>query len=74
MAKGMKQTDNRYFAIVNENGAISLTWAKGDDPKSLAAAQQRFPVAEIEVQWSGEKGKGTGSINHRIFTCNEEFS
>jgi NAD(P)-dependent dehydrogenase (short-subunit alcohol dehydrogenase family) len=63
VAKGLKQTDNRYFALVNENGTISLTWGKGDDGKSMAAAQQRFPVASIEIQWTGEKGKGTGAVN-----------
>ncbi len=45
-----KQTDDRFFAIVNESGKNYLTWGKGNDAGTMMQTEQRYNVKGITVR------------------------
>ena len=55
-----KETDDRYFAIVNESGTILLTWGKKDDAATMSKSEQRFQVDQIVATWTGQVDEETG--------------
>jgi hypothetical protein len=50
-----KSKDDRFFWVVNENGNANLTWAKNDNPTTMAKTEARYRVDEITAVWTGQR-------------------